>query len=73
MKAIVIEGAELRLRADLPVPVAGPDDLLVRVHAAGVNYADLMRKPSHFGAATGGPAIAGLELAGVVVGVGRNE
>ena len=72
MKAIVIEGADLRLRADLPVPVAGPDDLLVRVHAAGVNYADLMRKPSHFGAASSGPAIAGLELAGAVVGVGRN-
>jgi hypothetical protein len=28
-------------RADIPQPKPGPDDALVRVHAAGVNYADL--------------------------------
>jgi len=71
MKAIAIEGTELRLRSDLPEPDLGPDDLRVRINAAGVNFADLMRKPSHFGAGSGGPAIAGLEFAGIVVEAGR--
>jgi NADPH2:quinone reductase len=72
MKAIVIEGGALRLRSDLPVPVPGPSELLVRIHAVGVIFADLMRKPSHFGDAHGGPAIAGLEFAGTVVEAGRD-
>ena len=44
----------------------------MRLHAAGVNFADLMRKPSHFGTGASGPAIAGLEFAGVVEQVGRD-
>ena len=72
MQAIVIEGSELRLRNDLPEREPGPEELRVRVHAAGVNFADLMRKPSHFGGGAGEPAIAGLEFAGVVERVGRD-
>ena len=71
MKAIVIEGGELRLRTDLAEPPPGPGEVKVRVHAAGVNFADLMRKPSHFGSGGAGPSIAGLEFAGVVEEVGR--
>lgn len=71
MKAIVIEGQDLRYATDVPQPVAGPDQLLVRVRAVGVNYADLMRRPSHFGEAHG-PAIAGLEFTGEVAGMGAN-
>jgi NADPH:quinone reductase-like Zn-dependent oxidoreductase len=70
MRAVVIDGTDLRVKTDLPMPTAGPHDLLVRVHAVGVNFADLMRKPSHFGEAHGGPPIAGLEFAGVVVEAG---
>jgi NADPH2:quinone reductase len=72
MRAIVIEAGNLRLQSDLPSPPPGPDDLLVRIQAAGVNFADLMRKPSHFGDGHGGPAIAGLEFAGIVAEVGAN-
>ncbi|MEO5883717.1 MAG: zinc-binding dehydrogenase [Caldimonas sp.] len=73
MKAIVVEGSGLRLATDLPEPCPGPEQLKVRIHAAGVNFADLMRKPSHFGSgASAGPAVAGLEFAGTVEQIGRD-
>ena len=71
MQAIVIDRGELRLDPTVPTPEAGPTDLLVHVHTAGVNFADLMRKPSHFGDPGAGAAIAGLEFAGTVVACGR--
>ncbi|WP_077001719.1 NAD(P)H-quinone oxidoreductase [Variovorax sp. KK3] len=74
MKAVCIEQvdgqAELVMR-ELPRPVPRDGELLVRVHAAGVNFADLYRAARHFG--SGGDtsaAIAGLEMAGEVVGTG---
>jgi len=55
-----------------PAPVPGPDDLLVRVRAVGVNRADCMQRlgtcPIPPGANWGD--IPGLELAGEIVGVG---
>lgn len=75
MKAICIEPVngqpELFLR-EVPRPELGPHDLLVRVHCAGVNFADLARAARHFSSEGGpaGPAIAGLEMAGEVVAVG---
>ena len=69
MRAIVIEGSDLKLRTDVATPTPGAEQLLVRIHAAGINYVDLMRKPSHFGDHAGA-AIAGIEFAGEVVGMG---
>jgi NADPH2:quinone reductase len=75
MKAICIEPVdgkpELFLR-EVPRPEPGPHELLVRVHCAGVNFADLARSARHFGAAgaAAGAAIAGLEMAGEVAAVG---
>ena len=46
MKAIVITtpgGPEVLQLREIPEPVAGPDDLLVRVRAAGLNRADLLQ------------------------------
>ncbi|MCU1619542.1 MAG: NADPH:quinone reductase, Zinc-containing alcohol dehydrogenase superfamily, partial [Modestobacter sp.] len=64
--------AVLQLRDDLPEPPVGPDTVLVRSHAAGVNPVDLgIREgrlagafPHHF------PIIPGWDLAGVVEQVG---
>jgi NADPH2:quinone reductase len=53
-----------------PEPEAG--QLLVRVHAAGLNGADMLQLKGRYPAPPGAPAdIPGLELAGEVVGVGR--
>lgn len=74
MRAIVIDetspGRVLRCEI-VPEPTIGATDLLVSVKAAGVNRADLRRAVTHFNASTVRPsAVAGLELAGEVVGLG---
>ncbi len=62
----------LSLREDLPEPPVGPDTVLVRAHAAGVNPVDVgIREgrlagayPHHF------PIVPGWDLAGTVAAVG---
>lgn len=60
-----------QLRDDIPRPVAGPGELLIAVHASGVNPADLKIAAGQLGpAAPELPAILGMDFAGVVVEVG---
>jgi NADPH:quinone reductase-like Zn-dependent oxidoreductase len=57
--------------ADLPDPVPGPEEVLLRVHAAGLNLADRFPKRSHFEHSPAAPApIPGLEAAGEIVALG---
>lgn len=66
-------GPEVLEARDVPEPLAGPDDLLVQVRAAGVNRADLLQRAGHYPAPGPKPPfdIPGLEFAGEVVGVGE--
>ncbi|WP_215782499.1 NAD(P)H-quinone oxidoreductase [Paludibacterium sp. B53371] len=50
-----------------PIPQEG--QLLIRVHAAGVNRADIVQREGHYPAPPGASAIMGLEVAGEVVEV----
>jgi NADPH2:quinone reductase len=47
-------GPEVILLTDLPVPAAGPLDVLVRVHAAGVGKPDILVRTGRY-ALTVGP------------------
>jgi len=60
--------------ADLPTPVAGPGQVLVRVHAAGVNALDWKVREGYVKDAfpLPLPAVLGIELAGVVEQVGSD-
>ena len=73
MKAIVIDepgdASMLRL-ADAPDPVAGDDEVLVRVHASAVNRADVLQRQGSYPPPPGTSEILGLELAGEVAAVG---
>lgn len=76
MKAIVLSrygGPEVLEYRDVPEPLAGPDDLLVRVRAAALNRADTLQRRG--GYPQPGPRAAfeipGLEFAGEVVRVGE--
>ena len=72
MKAAVLEahGAPFRLAA-VARPVAGADEVLVRVAASGVNPLDLKIREGAAGhARQKPPAILGLDLAGTVVATG---
>jgi tumor protein p53-inducible protein 3 len=70
MRAIVVRapgGPEVLELGDVPDPVAGETDLLVRVRAAGVNRADLLQRLGRYPAPPGESKILGLEIAGEVV------
>ncbi|MGY2197889.1 NAD(P)H-quinone oxidoreductase [Pseudomonas gingeri] len=57
--------------ADAPNPEVRPADLLVRVHAAGVNRADLTHRTGGYGHPNFGDSlIIGLEIAGEVIAKG---
>lgn len=75
MQAIVFDppgtgffGSMLREVAE---PVAGPGQVLVRVHRAGLNFADLMMRQGVYPHPKGYPLVAGLELSGVVEACGE--
>lgn len=75
MRAAVVvqEAGEKRLEVqEVPVPVPGASEVLVRVRAAGANRADLSLNVGHFRGAGAEltAAVAGLEFAGEVVGIG---
>src|SRR6201996_6380520 len=72
MKALVLEthGTDFRL-AELPKPVPGADEVLVRIEASGVNPLDTKIRAGVAGHAQHPlAAILGIDLAGVVEAVG---
>ena len=67
MKAWLVEilGQPPRL-ADLPRPVPGPGEVLLRVAAAGLNFADLLMAEGRYQDRPDLPFVPGMELAGIV-------
>lgn len=75
MKAFIVDryGKKERLRAgDVPVPELRADEVLVQVHAAGVNLLDSKIRNGEFKLILPyrAPFVLGHDVAGVVVGVG---
>lgn len=62
---------DLRLVADAPVPSPGPDEVLIRVAAAGINVADLSQARGSFRGGPQPPYLAGFEGVGEVVTLGE--
>jgi NADPH:quinone reductase-like Zn-dependent oxidoreductase len=74
MKAIVITrlgGPEVLEVRDVPEPVAAPGQVLVRVQAVGLNFADLMTAQGGYPGTPKPPLVAGREFAGVEEATGR--
>ncbi|MFI7677097.1 NADPH:quinone oxidoreductase family protein [Actinophytocola sp. NPDC049390] len=61
---------DTRLITDAPVPSPGPGEVLIRVAAAGVNFADISRAHGTFLNGPRPPYLAGFEAAGEIVAVG---
>lgn len=55
----------------VPRPVPGPGELLVAVHAAAVNYPDVLMIEGRYQTPTPLPFVPGHEAAGVVAGIGE--
>jgi len=73
VKAIVMNGfgeAEVLALGEIPDPVPGPGELLVRIRATALNRADLLQRQGHYPPPAGAPATQGLEMSGEVAVVG---
>lgn len=75
MRVIEIEGgsgpAEALRLADRPDPVARAGEVMIRVHAAGINRPDLLQRNGVYPPPPGASDIMGLEVAGEVETVGE--
>jgi NADPH2:quinone reductase len=63
-------GPEVLGLATGPVPAPKPDEVLIRVRAAGVNRPDVMQRQGSYPPPPGASPILGLEVAGEVVAAG---
>jgi NADPH:quinone reductase len=62
---------DMRLITDAPVPRPGEGEVLIRVTAAGVNFADISKAHGTFLDGPRPPYLAGFEAAGEIVAVGE--
>ncbi|MES2057248.1 MAG: NAD(P)H-quinone oxidoreductase [Pseudomonadota bacterium] len=63
-------GPEVLRIVERPVPVPGPDEVLIRVAAAGVNRPEVMQRKGLYPPPPGAPSILGMEISGTIVAVG---
>ncbi|MHA6722213.1 NAD(P)H-quinone oxidoreductase [Sphingomonas sp. RS2018] len=63
-------GPEVLVPVTRPVPVPGPDEVLIRVAAAGVNRPDVLQRKGGYPPPPGAPSIPGLEISGTIVATG---
>src|SRR4029453_4195175 len=75
MKVIEISsygGPEVLRPAERPTPSPGPDEVLVKVEAAGVNRPDLNQRQGKYPPPPGASDVPGLDVAGTIVAIGAN-
>ncbi|TAK01223.1 MAG: NAD(P)H-quinone oxidoreductase [Candidatus Manganitrophaceae bacterium] len=73
MKAIEIEqfgGPEVLKVGERPRPMPGPQEVLIEVHAAGVNRPDCYQRQGHYPSPPGASDILGLEVSGTIAALG---
>ena len=69
MKAILINDDRSLRWDDVPNPVMGNEDCLVKIEAAALNRADLMQREGDYPPPEGCPEWMGLEIAGTIVDI----
>ncbi len=67
MHAILVNEKKELVWSEVPAPVCKPDEILIEVHAAGVNRADLMQRAGEYPSPPGWPDWPGLEVAGKIL------
>ena len=70
MKAMLTTPEETLRWTEVEEPVVGREDVLVEIHAAGINRADLLQRHGKYPSPKGCPPWMGLEVAGVILETG---
>ncbi|GAB4365956.1 MAG: NAD(P)H-quinone oxidoreductase [Calditrichia bacterium] len=74
MQAILYKafgGPEVLYMEEVPTPVPGEEEILVKVLYAGINRADILQRKGHYPPPPGSSPILGLEVSGIVEQVGE--
>ena len=71
MKAILVNDDRSLRWDNVPDPVIKPEEVLVEIHAAALNRADLMQREGDYPPPAGCPEWMGLEVAGVITEMGE--
>jgi len=71
MKAILVNDDRSLRWDNVPDPVIKADEVLVEIHAAALNRADLMQREGDYPPPPGCPEWMGLEIAGVITAMGE--
>jgi NADPH2:quinone reductase len=58
---------EVLALCERPMPVAGPGEVIIKVHAAGINRPDVLQRLGHYPVPPGASDLPGLEVAGEIV------
>lgn len=71
MKAVLVGKNRSLHWSDVPDPVIAPEEVLVEIHYAALNRADLMQREGDYPPPPGCPDWMGLEISGVVADLGK--
>ena len=71
MKAVLINDDKSLRYDNVPDPICGPEDCLVKIEAAALNRADLLQREGGYPPPPGCPDWMGLEIAGTITQVGE--
>lgn len=70
MKAMLVDKEKNLVWSDVEDPQIKPEEVLVKIHAAALNRADLLQRQGTYPSPAGCPEWMGLEIAGEIVDVG---
>jgi len=70
MKAILVKENQSLVWSDVPDPVMGEEDVLVEIHCAALNRADIMQRAGDYPPPPGCPEWMGLEVSGYIRDMG---
>ena len=70
MKAMLVDNNKNLVWSEVPDPVLKAEEVLVKIHAAALNRADLLQRQGTYPSPAGCPEWMGLEIAGEIVEVG---
>lgn len=72
MKAMLVNEEKDLVWSEVADPIIGDDEVLVKIYAAALNRADLLQRQGKYPSPAGCPEWMGLEVAGVIVEMGKN-
>ncbi|MDY3928356.1 MAG: NAD(P)H-quinone oxidoreductase [Clostridia bacterium] len=72
MKAMLVDENKNLVWSEVEKPIIKDDEVLVKIYAAALNRADLLQRQGKYPSPAGCPEWMGLEIAGVIVEIGKS-